>query len=104
MKAGALIRSARLRAALSNRELARKAGSSPAAIVAYETDRRDPSFDTLNRLLCAAGYEARIQLVDTRKKPSPEVAAARLAAVLDLAAHLPTRPAARRITYPPFGR
>jgi len=97
------IRRAREQAKLSKRELARRAGTSPAAIVQYESATRDPSYSTLRRILRAAGFDAELHVVPGRH----ELRATRgrhLAEVLDLAEHLPRRRAGRRISYPPFAR
>lgn len=48
-----LIRSHRLAARLSQRELARRAGTSPATLHRYESGAVDPGTDTLNRILRA---------------------------------------------------
>jgi transcriptional regulator with XRE-family HTH domain len=61
--AGNLIRLARHDGALSQRELARRAGTSQAAIAAYESGKRSPSVDTLARIVRAAGQDLRIQVV-----------------------------------------
>jgi transcriptional regulator with XRE-family HTH domain len=103
MDAAEVIRRAREGAGLSKRELARRAGTSPAAIVAYESGEREPTFRTLRRLLRAAGYNS--ELV-TRPAPfglDPARAARRLVEVLDLAEHLPHRKASRRLSFPPLG-
>lgn len=42
--------------------LAKRAGTSQAAVSAYESGRRSPSVDTLCRLLAAAGLEVRMRL------------------------------------------
>lgn len=60
--AGNLIRLARQRARLSQRELARRAHTSQAAITAYEAGRRSPSLDNLARIVRAAGADLRIRL------------------------------------------
>lgn len=61
--AGHLIRDARIRAELSQRELARLARTSQSAIADYESGRKSPRFDTLSRILRAAGYDLRMRLV-----------------------------------------
>jgi transcriptional regulator with XRE-family HTH domain len=104
MDAAWAIRKARELAGLSKRELARRARTSPAAIVAYEGGMRDPTVGTLDRILGAAGSAADIELEPERMQPDPVVSARRLAQVLALADRLPKRPAARRLTYPPFAR
>ncbi|MGH2703368.1 MAG: helix-turn-helix domain-containing protein [Actinomycetota bacterium] len=61
--AGHLIRDARLRAELSQRELARLSSTSQSAIADYESGRKSPRFGTLTRILRAAGFELRMRLV-----------------------------------------
>jgi uncharacterized protein len=52
-----LLRAARLRAGLSQHELARRAATSQSAIARYETGASTPSLPTLRRLLAAAGLQ-----------------------------------------------
>jgi transcriptional regulator with XRE-family HTH domain len=61
--AAALLQLARRRAGLSQRELAERAGVPPTMISAYERDLRQPTVATLLRLLRAAGFDLRMQLV-----------------------------------------
>ena len=61
--AGNLIKLARNDAGLSQRELARRAGTSQATLSAYEAGRKSPSLDTLARIVRAAGQDLRIQVV-----------------------------------------
>ena len=61
-RAGALIELARIRANLSQTELARRARTSQAAVSAYESGTKVPSLDTLGRILAAAGFELRMSL------------------------------------------
>lgn len=103
MKSAALITKARCRAGLSKRELARRAGTSPAAIVTYEQGTRDPSVETLNRILAAAGSDAVVRLA-LRSRPDPRTAGEHLVEVLDLADALPHRRSAQTLPYPRFGR
>ena len=102
MDAAQAIRTAREAAGLSKRELARRAGTSPAAIVAYESGAREPTLPTLARILRAAGVRADLRVVAGGGAPDPATAARRLAQVLDLAERLPRRPAGRRLTFPPL--
>ncbi|MGZ4708222.1 MAG: helix-turn-helix domain-containing protein [Acidimicrobiales bacterium] len=104
MNAARTIRQARQAAGLSKRELARRAGTSPAADVAYETGRRETTVATLDRLLAAAGARAELTLAPARPTADPREAARRLAEVLALAEHLPRRPAARQLAYPVLPR
>ena len=103
MDAATAIHQARTRAKYSQRELARRARTSPAAIAFYESGSRDPTYATLERIVGAAGFEPRLSLAPC-KRPSRDVLADRLGEVLELAEHLPRRRAARRLAYPPFGR
>ncbi len=61
--AGSLILQARLRAHLSQRDLAARADTSQAAIAAYERGTKDPAYATLSRILRAAGFDVRLRLV-----------------------------------------
>jgi len=91
------IRSARLRAGLTQHALAARAGTSQATISAYEAGRKQPSLRTLERVLAAAG--ARLSVVPDGaagppREPTKEQLARRgrvLNEVLDLAAELPVR-------------
>jgi transcriptional regulator with XRE-family HTH domain len=62
MNAAVLIKTAREKSGLSKRELARRAGTSPAAIVKYESGQTSPTVDTLNRILKVAGWEVEAHL------------------------------------------
>ena len=60
--AGGLIRDARLRAGITQHQLAVRAETSQAAIAAYESGARQPTLPTLYRVIAAAGFEPRIRL------------------------------------------
>jgi transcriptional regulator with XRE-family HTH domain len=60
--AAALVQLARLKAGLSQRELAERASIPTTMVSAYERDRRQPTLETLRKLLRAAGFELRLQL------------------------------------------
>jgi transcriptional regulator with XRE-family HTH domain len=60
--AAALLQLARLKAGLSQRELAERVGVPTTMISAYERDRRQPTLPTLLRLLRAAGFDLRMRL------------------------------------------
>jgi transcriptional regulator with XRE-family HTH domain len=62
MDAARLLRSARLTAGLTKTALARRASTSPAALQAYETNRRSPTVATFARLLAACGVQVRGEL------------------------------------------
>jgi transcriptional regulator with XRE-family HTH domain len=61
--AWALLQEARRRAGLSERGLARRAGTPQSTIAKIERGRREPSLSTLQELVRAAGYDLRFQLV-----------------------------------------
>lgn len=61
---GGLIAEARVLAGLSQRELARRAKTSAAAIANYENGHQQPRFDTLMRIIEAAGYELRCKVAE----------------------------------------
>jgi transcriptional regulator with XRE-family HTH domain len=58
----ALLLLARMKAGLSQRQLAENAGVPATMISAYERGLREPTLGTLQRLLAAAGLELRMQL------------------------------------------
>jgi transcriptional regulator with XRE-family HTH domain len=60
--AGSLVRRARRRAKLSRAELARRAGTSAAALAAIESGARQPALPTLYRILDATGFDLRVRL------------------------------------------
>ena len=60
--AGGLLTSARVRAGLSQRELAARAGVAQSTVARIESGHADPAFSTLERLLAAAGLEMRVHL------------------------------------------
>jgi transcriptional regulator with XRE-family HTH domain len=61
-----LLAEARLRAGLSQRELARRAGTSQSAIARLEAGAASPTLATLERLLTSAGFALRAELVPVR--------------------------------------
>jgi|SRR5215218_2260824 len=95
MNAAAALQSARRQAGLTQTALATRAGTSQATLSAYEHGRKQPSVDTLARLLAAAG--SRLTVVEGRRpivQPSRAQiahAAQQLSDVLELAESLPTR-------------
>lgn len=60
MKAARLLRTARRRAGLSQRELADAAGVAQPAIARIESGRVQPRVDTLDRLLEACGWDLEV--------------------------------------------
>lgn len=61
------LRVARVRAGLSRRALAERAGTSAATIAAYESGRVQPSVPVLERILEAAGHELELDVVPRRR-------------------------------------
>ncbi len=59
---GTLLRRARARAALSQRELARRAGTAQSVVARIELGQTSPTWATLQRLVSAAGCELRVAL------------------------------------------
>ena len=60
--AAALLQLARIKAGLSQRQLAERARVPVTMISAYERDKRQPTVPTLLRIVRAAGFDLRIQL------------------------------------------
>jgi transcriptional regulator with XRE-family HTH domain len=82
-----LLRRARARAGLTQRELARRTGVAQPLISAYEKGRRQPGADMLLRLLRATGHEVAL----TSTVEASREAAAKLEQVAALAMALPVR-------------
>jgi transcriptional regulator with XRE-family HTH domain len=61
MDPGPLIRELRLRAGLSQRSLARRAGATQAAVSRIERGLTAPTWDTVSALLLAMGYASELQ-------------------------------------------
>lgn len=96
------ITNARVRAGISKRELARRAQTSPAAIVEYESGRRSPTVDTFARLIDACGMGYNITLYSTAARGRRDAAGKRLSQVLALADALPHRAASRKCGFAGF--
>ncbi len=56
---GEVLRNARLQAGLSQRDLARRARTAQSVVARVEGGTTSPTWDTLSRLLAAAGFEVR---------------------------------------------
>ena len=63
MAAWAIVREARARAGISQRELAARVGKAQSEIARIEGGRQDPAFSTLLRLVRAAGFDLDLRLV-----------------------------------------
>jgi transcriptional regulator with XRE-family HTH domain len=95
MDAAASLRAARHRAGLTQAALAQRAGTSQATISAYESGRKEPSVETLSRLLAAAGARLAVEPAATAVVRPSAASIARagrtLVDVLLLAEALPSR-------------
>lgn len=111
MGAADLIRNARVRAGLTQRELAERCGTAQPVISTYEHGRRDPSLSTLRRIIAAADARLHITVDRLRDTDSsyarsaalltPEQHAQALVDVLLLADAIPRRePPERRLEFP----
>lgn len=69
MTTGELIRSARLRAGYSQKELAQRLGMASSSIARWETDTVEPGFSTLRRVLRACGFDIPPVLVAFERDP-----------------------------------
>jgi len=103
MVASSLLRSARLRAGLTLRALAMRAGTSHSTLAAYEAGRVVPSVDTLDRILRAAGFSITAELRPDEAGPDRAARGRELLEVLELAEQFPARHAPM-LGYPRFGR
>lgn len=100
-RAARLLTQARLDAGLSLREVARRAGTSHATVLAYERGRKAPSIVTFLRILecCGNGVD---MVVSPRVKYRDGIERGdELKRVLELAAEFPAR-IPRRMNYPRF--
>jgi transcriptional regulator with XRE-family HTH domain len=89
----ALIKAVRRRQGLTQADLARRAGTSQPVISAYEHGRRDPTYETLRKLVEAAGERLQLDAVLPRSGLEPpadaQEHARRLLDVLSLADAIP---------------
>jgi transcriptional regulator with XRE-family HTH domain len=69
-KPGRLLAQARSRAGLTQRELARRAGTSQSVVARIERGQTDPGAATLERLLAETGFELHVTLRPRRPTPS----------------------------------
>ena len=103
MDAPSLLRSARRRAGLGLRELARRSGTSHATLHAYEAGAVEPRVETLQRIATAAGFAVDATLTPRADAGRREARGRELAEVLALAAEFPARHH-RTLRAPVFGR
>lgn len=100
---GELIREARRSRGLTQAQLATAARTSQTAVSAYESGAREPSLDTLSRLLAAAGARLTVVPAGPAARMPSRTELARtgrtLAQVIELAEALPVRHA-RELRFP----
>jgi transcriptional regulator with XRE-family HTH domain len=66
---GELIRAARLRASLSQEELADRLGMPRSSIARWEVDKVEPGLSTLRRVLQAGDFDLSLTLVPVQRDP-----------------------------------
>lgn len=96
MSPAQLLKTVRLRAGLTQSDLAQRAGTSQPVVSAYERGHRDPGYGTLRRLVAAAGEDLQLVALPRRGSdldPPADLAehARRLLDVLSLADAIPAR-------------
>jgi transcriptional regulator with XRE-family HTH domain len=102
MPAPNLLRRARTRVGLSLRAAAKRARTSHATLVAYESGRKTPGLTTYLRLLNAYGYAVDIELSPRIRERDGYPRGEELEAVLELAGQFPARHG-KKLNYPRFG-
>lgn len=104
MNAAHLVRTARRRGGLTQSQLAARVGTSQPVISAYEHGARDPSIETLRRIVAGTGSRLSVGLADRSPDLPPlgsvEAHAAALVDVLLLADAVPVRRAPDPLTFP----
>jgi transcriptional regulator with XRE-family HTH domain len=85
MDAAMLLRSARLRAGLTLRQLAAAAHTSHSTLAAYETGAKCPTVETLNHIVEAAGFRVESYLGPRAERFDRDARGRELADVLELA-------------------
>jgi transcriptional regulator with XRE-family HTH domain len=106
---GALLRQARERVGFSQRELAARVGTGQSAISMYESGAHSPTVRTLDRLLAACGFQARVVLEPLGADLDAQVASLVAGApeldvdqLVSLARTLDDDPAALRMGFAPW--
>jgi transcriptional regulator with XRE-family HTH domain len=102
MEAARTIRRARQRSGLSLRSLAARAATSHSTLAAYESGRKVPTVETLDRIIRAAGFVLTPELTADVGGPDRAARGRELLEVLELAGMFPARHD-RSLTYPRFG-
>lgn len=100
-RAAATLRSARLDAQRSLREIAARAGTSHATLLAYEQGKKTPSVATFLRVLDACGFAIDFHRSRRIRHSDGIDRGKELEAVLELAAQFPARHS-RKLSFPRF--
>ena len=101
MDLATLLVQCRLRAGLSQRELAARAGTSAAAVCLYERGERVPRVDTLMRLVAATGHTLELTVAPPSRRVDVDANGRIFEDLLHLADRLPQRHAGE-LAAPPF--
>lgn len=96
-----ILRETRLRAGLSLRELARRAGTSHATLLAYERSTKVPATTTFFRILEASGNVVDLDIQPRIRSRDGIPRGEELIAVLELAEQFPAR-VSRKLRLPRF--
>jgi len=102
MNAATTLRSVRARSGLTLRALGQRAGTSHSTLAAYESGRKTPTVETLDRIVRAAGFELDGEVRQSVGGADPEARGRELVEVLELAAMFPARHATT-LRFPRFG-
>jgi transcriptional regulator with XRE-family HTH domain len=70
VKAGQIIREARLRAGLTQTELAQRLGRERAQVARWEIGRQEPSFENLQAVVEACGFSLRVEIAEREQTPA----------------------------------
>lgn len=103
MDAALTLRQTRMRSGLTLRALAARADTSHSTLSAYETGRKVPTVETLDRIVRAAGFELGVELTPAVGGADRAARGRELVEVLDLAGRFPARHAAA-LEFPVFPR
>ena len=103
MNAAVIVRAARTRAGLSLRALADRAATSHSTLAFYESGRKVPTVETLDRIVRSAGYDLDVAMTPRVGNGDATARGRELIEALELAAMFPARHAPA-LEYPRFRR
>ena len=70
MTSAQIIREARLKAELTQTELAQRIGRDRAQVARWETGGQDPSFENLRSVVEACGFVLKLEIADRQENPA----------------------------------